>query len=182
MNKSAQREEIRRRMNTLTPEYCLASDALICRSIQMLPEYQNASCIFCYISVGKEISTKAILKDAWASGKRVAVPRCTSKGIMNLFEIHSAKDLEPGSYQIPEPKSYCTPVNPSEPGFAIVPCLSCDRKRNRLGHGGGYYDRYLADAAFPTAAVCREKLLLDHVCCEIHDQPVDFVITETAIY
>lgn len=181
-NKHTQRKEIRRRINNLTPEYCISSDESISRAILMLPEYQNASCIFCYVSVGREIDTRSIIEDAWALGKRIAVPRCTSKAIMELFEIHSWQDLEIGSYQIPEPKAYCIPVSPSEIDFAIVPCLSCDKKRNRLGHGGGYYDRYLFNTSFPSAAVCREKLLLDNVCCEAHDRPVDFVITENAIY
>lgn len=182
MNKPTQREEIRRRINSLTTDYCLSSDKAICHSILTLPEYQDASCIFCYVSVGREINTHPIIQAAWSSGKRVAVPRCLSKGIMELFEIHSFRDLEPGSYQIPEPKAHCKPVSSSEIDFAIIPCLSCDKKRNRLGHGGGYYDRYLFHASFPFAAVCREKLLLDNVCCEAHDQPVDFVITENAVY
>lgn len=182
MDKHTQRKEIRRRIKNLTPEYCLSSDASIFHSILTLPEYQNASCIFCYVSTGREIDTRPILENAWSLGKRTAVPRCISKGIMELFEIRSWADLEIGSYQIPEPKFYCMPVSSSEIDFAVIPCLSCDRKRNRLGHGGGYYDRYLADTAFPSAALCREKLLLDCVCHETHDRPVNMVITEASIY
>ncbi len=182
MDKYKQRKEIRLRIKNLTPEYCLSSNASICRSILQLSEYQNAPCIFCYVSTGREIDTRPILEDAWASGKRTAVPRCISKGIMELFEIHSWSDLETGSYQIPEPEACCRPVKSSEIDFAVIPCLSCDRNRNRLGHGGGYYDRYLADAVFPCAAICREQLLLEQVCHEAHDRPMDMVITETAIY
>lgn len=182
MDKHTQRKEIRSRIKNLTPEYCLISDKAIFRSIVSLPAYQDASCIFCYINVGREINTRPIIQHAWAAGKRVAVPRCTSKGIMKLFEIRSWDDLETGKYKIPEPKTYCTPIPPSEIDFAIIPCLSCDRKRNRLGHGGGYYDRYLMNAAYQTAAVCREQLLSNHICHESHDRPVDMVITEIAIY
>lgn len=182
MNKHTQREEIRRRIKKITPEYCRKSDESICRLILDLTEYRHASCIFCYISVNREINTRPIIENAWNLGKRVAVPRCISKGIMKLFEIHTWQDLETGRYQIPEPKTYCKPVSPSEIDFAIVPCLSCDRRKNRLGHGSGFYDRYLSDAAFPVAAVCREKLLLETICCESHDQSVDMVITEADIY
>lgn len=182
MNKSIQREEIRKKLKLLNPAYCQTADSMITASILKLPEYQNASCIFCYISVGREVNTRPVIYDAWASGKRVAVPRCTGKGIMELFEIHSYNDLEDGSYHIPEPGNSCTPVTASEVGFAIIPCLACDRSKNRLGHGDGYYDRYLENASFPVAALCREKLLLDQVCIESHDQTVDMVITEAAIY
>lgn len=182
MNKHIQREEIRRRINKLTPEYCLISDKAICLSILALPVYQNASCIFCYISTIKEVDTHPIIQNAWSSGKRIAVPRCISEGIMEAFEIRSWEDLTDGKYQIAEPKAHCALVTPSEIDFAIIPCLSCDRKKNRLGHGSGYYDRYLVNTTFPTAAVCREQALLDHVCYEPHDHPMDMVITEIAIY
>lgn len=182
MNKHMQRKEIQRRIRTLTPEYCREADESIFRSILELPEYRHASCIFCYISISREVNTRPIIENAWTSGKRVAMPRCISQGIMELFEIHSWQDLVPGRYRIPEPGAHCVPVSSSEIEFAVVPCLSCDKRKNRLGHGGGYYDRYLFDAAFPTAAVCREKLLLEHICCESHDRPVDMVITEAAIY
>lgn len=182
MDKRNQRAEIKQRIQSLTPAYCHMSDLAICRRILTLPEYQKASCIFCYVSTEKEVNTRPLIKNAWLLGKRIAVPKCVSQGIMELFEIRSWKDLEPGSYQIPEPKASCTPINPSEIDFAIIPCLSCDRQKNRLGHGGGYYDRYLHGANFPCAAVCREKLLLRHVCHEPHDHPVDMVISEAAIY
>ncbi len=182
MDKHTQREVIRRRIKNLTPEYCSKADASICRSILNLTEYRHASCIFCYISVNREINTRPIIENAWTLGKKVAVPKCVSDGIMELFQIQSWQDLKYGRYQIPEPKAHCIPVGPSEIEFAIVPCLSCDRRKNRLGHGGGYYDRYLSNAVFPVAAVCREKLLLENICCESHDQSVDMVITEAAIY
>lgn len=182
MNKHTQREEIRRRIKKLTPGYCLISDKAICLSILSLPVYRNASCIFCYVSTVKEVDTHPIIQDAWTSGKRIAVPRCISEGIMEAFEIRSWEDLTNGKYQIPEPKAHCALVTPPEIDFAILPCLSCDRKKNRLGHGGGYYDRYLMNTTFPAAAVCREQILLDHVCHEPHDRPMDMVVTEIATY
>lgn len=182
MDKFSQRAEIQRRIKALSPAYCRTADLSIFRRILALPEYTEASCIFCYVSTEKEINTRPLIEDAWNHDKRVAVPKCISNGIMEIFEIHSWEDLETGSYQILEPKASCTPIAPSEIDFAIIPCVSCDRQKNRLGHGGGYYDRYLRSAAFPCAAVCREKLMLRHVCHEPHDYPIDMVISESAIY
>lgn len=182
MDKHTQRREIRSRINKLDPIYCQTADAAIYRHILSLPDYQQASCIFCYISVDKEVNTRPLIEHAWITGKQVVVPKCTGRGIMELFEIHSYDDLEPGYYGILEPRFYCIPVLPSSIQFAVIPCLSCDRQKNRLGHGGGYYDRYLEHTSFTTAAICREKILLEHVCCEPHDQPVNMVITEKRIY
>ena len=101
---------------------------------------------------------------------------------MEPYEITSFNDLIPGLYNIPEPAKHCPLVNLADIDFAIVPCLSCDRKKRRLGHGGGYYDRTLAKLTAPSAALCREQLLLDEVSCEEHDQSVSILITENTIY
>lgn len=182
MDKKTQRARIKLRLENLSLEYCQMADKAICHRILTLKEYQEASFIFCYIGVNREIDIRPVIEDAWALGKRVAVPKCTGKGIMEAREICSWQDLVPGRYQIPEPTASCRLVNPDEIVFAIIPCMSCDPMGNRLGHGAGYYDRYLLDTDFLTAAVCREQLILKHVCSENHDQPVDLVITESQIY
>ena len=181
-DKKTQRNEIRKRIQQSAPTYCHSSEQRIFQSVLSLPEYQNASMIFCYVSVEKEVDTRSLLKQAWADGKRTAVPRCINKGIMEPYEITSFDDLIPGLYHIPEPSKSCPLVYLADIDFAIVPCLSCDRERHRLGHGGGYYDRTLAKLTAPSAALCREKLLLDKICCEEHDQKVDILITEKKIY
>lgn len=180
--KDSQRMEIRHRMKTLDDTYCHTSDEKIFQSVVSLPEYQMASVIFCYISVGREVDTRKLLHQAWADGKRTAVPRCIGKGIMEAYEITSYDDLVPGLYHIPEPSATCTLISLHEIDLSVVPCISCDRTKRRLGHGGGYYDRYLSGLSAPSVALCREQLLLDEVCCETHDQPVDFLITENTIY
>lgn len=181
-DKKSQRTEIKNRIKNLTEEYKKASDISISNAIFSLSEYKTASFIFCYVSTENEIDTRAVIQRTWADGKRIAVPRCIRKGIMELYEIHSFNDLENGAYGILEPKMDCNTVSVNEIDFGIIPCVSCDRDRNRLGHGGGYYDRYLAQSDFVTAALCREQLMLDHVITEAHDLPVDIVISEKNIY
>ncbi len=182
ITKNTQRTEIRKRTKLLTDDYCHTSNQKIIQSALSLPEYQQSSMIFCYVSVEKEVDTRSLLKQAWADGKCTAVPRCIGKGIMEPYEISSFDDLIPGLYNIPEPSERCPLVDLADIDFAIVPCLSCDRKRRRLGHGGGYYDRTLIKLTAPSAALCREALLLDEICCEEHDQKIDILVTEKKIY
>lgn len=182
MNKQSQRTDIRRRLEALPLSDCQNTDQKIFTSIRKLPEYQNAAFIFCYISVKKEVDTRQLIQQAWKDHKRIAVPKCIDYGRMELRQLASFAELTDGRYGIPEPDSHCPIVSLEEIDFAIIPCLSCDRDRNRLGHGGGYYDRCLANLAAPSAALCRESLLLDSVCCESHDQAVDLVVTESHIY
>lgn len=182
MDKKHQRTEIKNRIRQLTEKYQKSSDIAIADTLFSLSEYQNASFIFCYVSTKNEIDTLPIIRHAWEHGKRIAVPKCIGKGIMELYEIHSFDDLESGLYGIMEPKRSCDSVSVKDIDFGVIPCVSCDRNRNRLGHGGGYYDRYLSQSDFVTAALCRELLMLDQVIMESHDLPVDIVISEKKIY
>ncbi|WP_419574139.1 5-formyltetrahydrofolate cyclo-ligase, partial [Ruminococcus sp.] len=112
--------------------------------IKSLAEYKNADTIFCYVSTEKEINTIPLLQEILDSGKRLGVPKCTGKGIMDAYEIQNLEQLKIGSYGILEPGEECDIIlDPTEIQFAIIPCISCNRKGERLGHGGGYYDRYL---------------------------------------
>lgn len=155
-----------------------SSDLAICQRILALEAYQKAKTIFCFVGTATEINTISILEQGWKDGKRIAVPRCAQKGVMHAYEISSMDDLEKGKYGILEPKENCVPVTPEEIEFAVIPCVSCDKSGYRLGHGGGYYDRYLEHSTFQTAVVCREKLLLDHTPIDRFDCCMDWVITE----
>ena len=139
--------------------------------------------MFCYVSTEKEIDTFSILQDILQSGKHLGVPKCTEKGIMNVYEIHSLQELYPGAYGILEPKEDPERlIQPEAIDFAFIPCISCDRSGRRLGHGGGYYDRYLEKTHCVKAALCREELLVDEIPVEEHDLRMDLVISEKGCY
>ncbi len=180
--KERQRREIRKRIAALGAEYCRAADEAIRGKLISLREFQEAGCIFCFVGAGWEIDTVPLIRTALRMGKRVAVPRCVGEGEMEAYEITSLEELRPGRYGIAEPEPSCRPVSAAEIDLAILPCLSCDAEGRRLGHGGGYYDRYLAGTDFVTAAVCRKKLLLEKVCTEPHDRRADLVVTEEEIF
>ena len=148
-----------------------------------LNEYKSADCVFCYVSTEKEMDTFSILQDILQSGKHLGVPKCTGKGIMNVYEIHSLQELYLGAYGILEPKEDPERlIQPEAIDFAFIPCISCDRSGRRLGHGGGYYDRYLEKTHCVKAALCREELLVDEIPVEEHDLRMDFVISEKGCY
>lgn len=128
-----------------------------------------------------EINTKPIIEDILKRGKRAGVPKCISKGIMEVYEIHSMDDLAPGKYGILEPVDTCEKISPKEIDLALIPCLSCGRDGHRLGYGGGYYDRYLNQVKGTLAVLCRRALMCDEIPTEDHDKNMDFVICEEGI-
>lgn len=179
--KQAQRQWVKEKKKTMALRSWKEEDRRICESLLSLPAYQKAKTVFCFVSMPDEIDTGFFLQQAWLDGKRVVVPRCGQKGVMAAYEISSLRDLETGQYGIWEPKAYCAKVQPNEIDFGVIPCLSCDRNGFRLGHGGGYYDRYLEGTDFSTAVVCREELLLEKTAIEPFDTQMDWVITEKEI-
>ena len=153
------------------------------RSILKLEEYQSCRLRVLLCKYRKRNGYISVLQAILQSGKRLGVPKCMEKGIMNVYEIHSLQELHPGAYGILEPKE--APERLIQPGaidFALIPCISCDRSGRRLGHGGGYYDRYLEKTRCVKAVLCREELLVDEIPVEEHDLRMDLVISEKGCY
>ena len=117
------------------------------------------------------------------SGKRLGVPKCTGKGIMDAYEIQNLEQLKIGSYGILGPGEECDIIlDPTEIQFAIIPCISCNRKGERLGHGGGYYDRYLEKhPQLERVAIAFSFQMLPEVPTEPTDICPQIIVTEEEI-
>jgi len=152
----------------------------IFESVCALEEYQRANTVFVYVGVADEPDTIALIEDAWQRGKRVCVPHCVSLGVMDAYAIEDLDDLQPGKYGIPEPKEGCQLVLSHEIDLTIVPCVCCSKDGYRLGYGGGFYDRWLAEQKAPAAVLCYAELLVSDVPHEPHDQKVNIVISDAA--
>lgn len=173
------RREVKSAVASLDKAYTKDADREIFYHVTGLPEYEKAKTMFCFVGTSEEIDTVPILENALGQGKRVGVPVCIAKGIMEVREIKSLQDLEPGKYGILEPKPGA-PVIPREGiDLAIVPCMACGSDGRRLGYGGGYYDRYLESTRAVTAVICREQIIREDIPLEPHDRLADMVISET---
>ena len=64
----------------------------------------------------------------------------------------------------------------------VLPCVTCNYLGQRLGHGGGYYDRFLSQYRGGTVLLCRELLIRQEIPVEPHDYPVPWVLTERGLY
>jgi 5-formyltetrahydrofolate cyclo-ligase len=107
-----------------------------------------------------------------------------SAGTMDFYQIRDFDELKVGSFNIPEPDpDIQIMAKPSENTVIFCPCLAVDKKGTRLGYGGGYYDRYLADYPdLPRVAVCFDQFFIDQeIPRQSFDVSMDFVITEKGI-
>ena len=90
----------------------------------------------------------------------------------------SLDELEPDAYGIPAPKDACPVLEREKIDLILVPGLCFDSKCNRLGQGGGYYDRYLEDFDGNTIGLCREDFFQINLPREPLDAFVRVVLTE----
>ncbi len=162
--------------------YLARSDAAILQQVCALPAYRAAHMVFCYISVGGEPDTRALIEKMLAEGKRVCVPRCLPAGVMEARCIASLAEVAPARFGLLEPDETARHILPEEVDLVILPCVSADKEGRRLGNGGGFYDRYMAQLAAPSVCLCRGRLLAQHLPEEAFDRRVDRVVTEDGIW
>lgn len=186
MTKQEEKQKLRRIIwdleVRLSDQYRRKADRSIAGHLLAMSEYRTAETVFCFVGTAHEIDTRPILEDILASGKALCVPLCTDRGIMELRRVTSLEQLSPGFHGILEPPSGSPPVSPDNVDLAVLPCLTCNHLGQRLGRGGGYYDRFLAHYRGGTVLLCRELLIREEIPVEPHDYPVPWVLTEKGLY
>ncbi|MBO5999950.1 MAG: 5-formyltetrahydrofolate cyclo-ligase [Lachnospiraceae bacterium] len=186
------RKEIREWKAALLTEggYFDAAGSRITEHILRSAQYTAAKSVFIYVSTEGEPDTYVLIRAALQDNKAVYVPKCVSKETMLAVRIFSPDELQPGMMNIPEPVLTDSSVTAScrDLDLAVVPCVSVSRDRIRLGHGAGFYDRFLSakkDGPFEkpvTLCTCFEKLLRDDIPAGPFDIPMDLVVTENGIF
>ena len=195
--KALSMEEVERQSMELKERFC------------QLSAYQEAECIFAYMSYNEEVRTMPIIEQAWADGKRVAVPKTYASGekknskgeaipdFMEFIYIRSMDDCVEGYMGIPEPKDdICgldeagdldlskAQVAEEKKVLLLMPGLAFDRTGNRIGYGGGFYDKYLhhhRDVAFTTVALCFDFQVYDKIPTKAHDEKMDLIISPAVV-
>lgn len=139
--------------------------------------------LFPFVSYGTEADTIQIIREVLTEGKRrVAVPRVEGRE-MEFYAITSMKELKPGYQGILEPVT--TQCIPAADGILLLPGLAFDREKNRVGYGGGYYDRYLARCdgkGLVTAALTYDFQVADRIEAEEFDWKPQWIITDKRIF
>lgn len=152
------------------------------RAFSALPEVDAARTVLLFYGVGREPDTTGLIDELLRRGKTVALPRCLAEHKLEAAVITDLTRLRPGKYQIPEPDESCPVLARDGIDLILVPNVCCDRRGYRLGHGAGYYDRYLAGYHGVTAALCPELWLQESVPTDQFDLPVQLVLTEAGTW
>lgn len=175
MNKPELRQLVRQRKQAMSREEILGKSRALAELLYGTSQYRQARTIYCYASFNQEVCTGPIMIHALRDGKTVAVPRMTEYGL-RFIQIDTPESLRPGRMGIPEPPADGTPLDDPS-ALVLVPGLAFDIKGNRLGYGGGWYDRFLkAEPAHPTVALCYDFQLFEQLPADDYDVPVQLVL------
>ena len=173
------RKKMKQKRNALTWEERerAAEDCL--RQLKQVPGFEQVTWMYCYMSYLSELDTRQMIQSFLKEGKRVAVPKVQGAE-MEFYEISDLSDCVSGAYGIPEPIGNAAPV--TDAGWILMPGLAFDPQGNRLGYGGGFYDKYLEKHDnLVKIALAYDFQIISSVSAEIYDKPVDYIVTPERI-
>ena len=176
MNKKEMRAVIRSKKRAMTEGQIVSASARLGEQFRACELYKNAKTIYGYLPYNQEVRTVPMLEQAIRDGKRVAVPKCYGQDMRFIYISDFEQEVAPGYANIPEPIAD-GPVAEDKTALVLMPGLAFDPQGHRIGYGGGFYDRFLADEPdHPTLALCYGFQMVDHLQTEEFDIPVDMVL------
>ncbi|MDY2630147.1 MAG: 5-formyltetrahydrofolate cyclo-ligase [Clostridium sp.] len=170
--------------NSLDKEVKEAMDDEIYNKLITSDLYIKAKNIFIYLSFGSEIQTNNIITKALRDGKEVYIPKVYKKNkLMKAVRLKSFNDLKENSMGILEPIDDSNYIDKREIDLILVPGVVFDLNGNRIGYGGGYYDRYLQDIKEirNKVVLAYDLQIVDSINPDIHDIAFDYIITNTRL-
>lgn len=175
MDKQQLRAQIRTAKRAMTPNQIEKASRHLAQLFLRLPQYRNAKSIYGYLPFNQEVDTTLILAQALRDGKRVALPK-TYDDEMRFIWVSNLTDMQKSTLGCPEPVADA-PIADDPDALVLLPGLAFDLQGGRMGYGGGFYDKFLADERHPTVALCYGFQLLPRVPVEWHDLRVDCIIS-----
>jgi 5-formyltetrahydrofolate cyclo-ligase len=177
--KRALRARCRRARDELGPETQEQASHRICERIEGWEGFRSARVIFTYLPMRGEVDLRPLFEHAptiqWAIPRVIEAPEPHL-----LFHRYQPERLVLHRYGMLEPDPAAPLLAQEQADLIIVPALAFTREGYRLGYGGGYYDRLLAQLGkAATLGACYEALLLDEIPHGPHDVPVRYLVTET---
>ncbi len=175
LDKKALRQTIREQKRAMTQEQIQEKSQNLCEQFLATPQYRQAKTVYGYFPYNQEVRTVPILERALADGKKVAVPKVYGDQ-MRFIYLTDLTQVEKGYSGIPEP-IMDEPIADDTTALVLMPGLAFDACGHRIGYGGGFYDKFLAEEPdHPTVALCYDFQMLPAIETDDFDIPVDCVL------
>ena len=185
MDKATIRQSMRNTRKLLESKEKDTLDQCIAKHLFAAPWMNDCKTMMIYLSSAEEINTDPMLERAWAMGLKVAVPKTfrdqQGNRFMEALRITRNDEVTIGAYGIREPKQVDVlhRIDPSSIDVIIAPGLAFTSNGDRLGYGGGYYDRFLTQIGEGTIVigVAYPFQVVEQLPTTAFDHPVDFLLT-----
>jgi 5-formyltetrahydrofolate cyclo-ligase len=184
--KMALRERMRLRRETISATKQAAMSEQICLHVANLEVFKRAQSIHAFWPLldNREVDLRPLLRMANASGKHVWLPIVKGESLLHAAYTSDA-DLHTGPFGVKEPPANRA-VSEIRPDLVLIPAMATDSTGARLGYGGGYYDRFLADMMGgghcpPMVAAAFSFQVVESVPVSDHDVTMDATVTELGI-
>ncbi|KAI9286885.1 hypothetical protein BC943DRAFT_275286 [Umbelopsis sp. AD052] len=147
--KKALRKELAGRLKLVTSEVARKESNIVTEKLLGSHEYRNSKSVSVYISMDGEINTREVIRNIFDTQKACYVPRFMGSATMTMVKLNSWEDflsLPVNKWNIPEPPADQVREDALDKqglDLIIVPGVGFDVAGNRIGHGRGYYDRYM---------------------------------------
>ena len=180
--KEALRQQVRTLRRKLAPAWIEKASATIQRNVIASDRFREAKSVGVYLALPHEVQTADIVAACRKAGKRVCIPAL--KRGYNRYDLCWYDEGEPvheAAWGLTEP------IKPrwaatSDVDLLIIPCVAFDAYGRRLGHGGGFFDRLLADCSAYRLCIAFELQRVTAIPSEPHDIDMNEIITEKAVY
>lgn len=187
--KKETRSLVLKRRRALSQEETEEKSRDICKSVIEHPWFGEADIILLYMDYNHEVMTGQMIEAAWSMGKCVGLPKVHGDH-MEYYRVDSYEQLIPGTFGIMEPKEGLLRLEIAKDDnetktkvLAVMPGVAFDRKLDRIGYGGGYYDRYYEKRTkIRKIAVAFELQLVPFIEAEQFDLRPDLLVTEKQLY
>ena len=179
MTKSELRRTLKDRRNSILQSgYAAVASSAITDSIKKLDAFLHSNTVLMFYPIGSEIDILPLFDAAKSLGKRIAFPCSCAGGVLVFRYVNELCELAARTYNIPEPEISAAEVVDFSDSVCITPALAFDTDGYRIGYGGGYYDRFLANYDGTSIGVAYDDLIINDVPRDKFDLPVDIIITE----
>ena len=156
--------------------------SIIFNKLIMLDVYKNSKVIAIYKNLNSEVDTNNLIEYSLKNNKKVLLPRIVNDEI-RFYTIAADEELIKSNFGVYEPLENNNKLySKNDINLIIIPGISFDKEKNRIGFGKGYYDKYLKNKNIYKIGLCFDEQIADKLPCSENDIKMDIVITDKYLY
>jgi 5-formyltetrahydrofolate cyclo-ligase len=177
------RKAMRALRDGMVPEDRVAASRQIAEHVYAWRKYKEAQIVFLFAAMGSEADTWPLIASAQREGKTVCLPRVHGDK-MDAVPYRPGDVLIASRYGAREPAPSVPAIDVGAIDLILAPALAVTPRGDRLGYGGGYYDRFLSDPRLRahTSALCFFAQIVDSLPTDMYDVVVDFLVHERGVH